>query len=200
MRKLSILILILIGLGGVLLFVLNTKSIDQPVPQVSNQLPFDPKNSTFKIDNRTITLVNGVGESSIPKSESKIITRYFGNEIKHDLDDDERVDSLFLVTQDGGGSGTFYYVVAVLNTAGGYVGSDSYFLGDRIAPQSTNIDEGTTSNNTSRKGVVAINYAIRNPGEPMSTPPSLGKSVWLKLDPTTMQFGEVAQNFEGESN
>jgi len=44
-----------------------------------------------------------------------------------------------------------------------------------------------------------VNYAVRAPGEPMTARPSVGKSVWLKLDPQTMQFGEVVQNFEGES-
>ena len=37
------------------------------------------------------------------------------------------------------------------------------------------------------------------PGEPMTAQPSVGKSVYLKLDPATMQFGIVEPNFEGES-
>jgi heat shock protein HslJ len=31
-------------------------------------------------------------------------------------------------------------------------------------------------------------------------PPSVGKSIWLLLDPETLQFGEVEQNFEGEAD
>jgi hypothetical protein len=61
------------------------------------------------------------------------------------------------------------------------------------------MDEGETSMGTTRKNVVVVNYAVRLPGEPFTAEPSLGKSVWLKLDPTTMQFGEVEQNFEGET-
>jgi heat shock protein HslJ len=38
------------------------------------------------------------------------------------------------------------------------------------------------------------------PGEPMTALPSVGKSIWLKLDPLTMQFGEVVQGFEGEAD
>jgi hypothetical protein len=167
----------------------------------SNSLPiqsrvFDARNSTFKVENAPVTLVNGVAEielASIPGK--KITTRYFGNELKHDLDNDGREDTVFLVTQTGGGDETFFYVVAVLDTVNGYKGSDSYPLGDRIAPQSMNIDEGTTTKGTLRDNVIVVNYAIRNLTS--SAQPSMGKSVWLKLDPATMQLGEVEQNFEG---
>lgn len=150
----------------------------------------DARNSSFKVENVPVTLVDGI-------EKKEVTTRYFGNEIKHDLDNDGREDVVFIITQDGGGSGTFFYVVAVLNTAQGYIGSDSYPLGDRISPQSMNIDEGTTTIGTMRDNVVVVNYAVRKPSEPMTTPPSVGKSVWLKLDPKTMQFGEVEQDFEG---
>jgi hypothetical protein len=105
----------------------------------------------------------------------------------------------FLLTYEPGGSGTFFYVAAALNTPDGYAGSEAFLLGDRIAPQSTNIDEGLTARGTYRQNVIVVNYADRLPGEPFTTSPSIGKSVWLKLDPDTMRFGEVAQNFEGEA-
>lgn len=156
----------------------------------SNHSTFDARNSSFKVENVPVTLVDGI-------EKKEVTTRYFGNEIKHDLNNDGREDVVFIVTQDGGGSGTFFYVVAVLNTTQGYIGSDSYPLGDRISPQSMNIDEGTTTIGTMRDNVIVVNYAVRKPSAPMTTPPSVGKSVWLKLDPTTLQFGEVEQNFEG---
>ena len=106
---------------------------------------------------------------------------------------------MFILTQERGGSGQFFYAIAALNTPTGYTGSTGYFLGDRIAPQSTNIDEGRTTQGTIRSNVVVVNVATRMPNEPMTAIPSVGKSVWIKLDPSTMQFGEVAQNFEGES-
>lgn len=160
----------------------------------------DHKNASYVIEGQSVSLINGVSEvESAPGSASKTITRYFGNEIRHDLDDDGREDVVFLITQERGGSGQFFYVVAALNTLAGYVGSDAFFLGDRIAPQSTNLDEGTTSQGTARKNVIVVNYATRAPGEAMTTAPSVGKSVWIKLDPATMRIGEVVQNFEGES-
>lgn len=165
-----------------------------------NSTNFDARNATFKVENTPVTLVDGVAEvalASIPGA--KITTRYFGHELKHDLDNDGREDLVFLVTQTGGGSGTFFYVVAVLDTVNGHVGSDSYFLGDRIAPQSVNLDEGVTVRETLRDNVIVVNYAVRKPDEPMTVAPSVGESVWLKLDPVTLKFGEVAQDFEGES-
>jgi hypothetical protein len=123
-----------------------------------------------------------------------ITTKYFGNEVNADLNGDGREDVAFILTQDGGGSGTFYYAVAALNTPEGYVGSDGYLLGDRVAPQATNM-----SQNPNQKYVVVFNYAERAPGEPMTARPSMGKSVYLKLDTQTMQWGIVVPNFEGES-
>lgn len=156
----------------------------------------DPKNAEYIIEGQRVKLENGIAETeAAPGSASKIITRYFGNELKTDLNGDGREDIAFILTQERGGSGTFFYAVAVLNTDLGYVGSDGYLLGDRIAPQSTNI-----SQNPRHKYVVVFNYADRSYGEPMTAQPSIGKSVYLKLDPRTMQWGIVVPDFEGESS
>ncbi len=156
--------------------------------------------ATYMIDNQKVTLDHGKSEVSITNSSSKIITRYFGNAVQADFDKDGRTDDAFIITQETGGSGTFFYFVARLNKINGPVGSDAFFIGDRIAPQTTEINNGKTSNGTNRENVIVVNYADRNANEPMSTKPSVGKSIWLKLDTKTMKFGEVAPNFEGESN
>lgn len=121
-------------------------------------------------------------------------TQYFGNELKTDLNGDGREDVVFLITRQPGGTGTFYYAVAALNTEEGYIGSDGYLLGDRIAPQTTEV-----SRNPQHKNVIVVNYADRAPNEPMTAQPSQGKSVYLKLDPELMQWGVVLPDFEGES-
>lgn len=189
-------VIILIGVG---LYFISTKNNGQAIPSSDisvNQLVSSAKNATYKINGLPITLKNGVSEvPTVPGSASKIITRYFGNEVIHDFNGDGREDIAFLLTQENGGSGTFYYVVAALSTVNGYVGSQGLLLGDRIAPQTTEI-----SSNPNQKDVIVVNYAERKPGEPMTAEPSVGKSIWLKLDPVTMQFGEVAQNFEGEAD
>jgi len=155
----------------------------------------DYKNAEYMIDGKSVKLENGYAETEVVSgSASKIITRYFGNELKTDLNGDGREDVAFLVTQETGGSGAFFYVVGALNTENGYIGSDGYLLGDRIAPQNINV-----SQNPNHKYVIVANYADRAPGEPMTTQPSMGKSAYLKLDVKTMQWGIVVPDFEGES-
>jgi hypothetical protein len=139
--------------------------------------------------------VNGFAETlAAPDSASKVITRYFGNEAYEDLNGDGREDVVFLLSQNTGGSGTFFYAVGAIITDDGYVGTDGYLLGDRIAPQTIN-----PSPNPRHKDVVVVNYADRAPGEPMSAQPSVGKSAYLKLDSSRMQWGIVEPDFEGES-
>jgi len=155
----------------------------------------DFKDAEYRIDGSAVQLKDGVAEvEAAPGSASKITTRYFGNEFATDLDNDGREDIVFLVTQETGGSGTFYYVVAALNTERGYVGSDGYLLGDRIAPQTIG-----ASPNPRHKNVIVANYADRMTDEPMTAQPSVGKSAYLKLDTTSMMWGIVEPDFEGES-
>ena len=157
----------------------------------SAPLMADYKNATYMIEGQPVTLTNGRAESAAaPGSSAKVVTQYFGNEATGDLNGDGMPDVAFILTRTTGGSGTFYYVTAAIKTDSGYRGTDAVLLGDRIAPQSTEI----------RDGKVIANYVDRNPGEPMTARPSLGKSLYLKLDPATLQFGIVVQNFEGESD
>jgi heat shock protein HslJ len=117
--------------------------------------------------------------------------RYFGHELRKDLDGDGREDVAFVVTGSPGGSGTFFYLVAALDRGGELVGSDGVLLGDRVAPQETTSGPGRS---------VIVTYAERRAGEPMTAAPSVARSRRLLLDPTTLRFGEVAQDFEGEAD
>ncbi len=155
----------------------------------------DCKNTEYMINGRTVRLINGVSEvESAPGSASRTVTRYFGNELKTDLNDDGREDVVFILTQETGGSGTFFYAVAALNSEQGCLGSDGFFLGDRIAPENIEL-----SKNPRHKNVIVVNYADRAPGEPMTAAPSVGKSAYLKLDVESRQWGIVQADFEGES-
>lgn len=118
-------------------------------------------------------------------------TKYFGNEAKKDLDGDGDEDVAFLFTRNTGGSGTFYYFAGALNTDAGYVGTDAVFLGDRVAPQTTESGPGRS---------VTVNFADRKAGEPMTVRPSEGKSKRFVLDAKTFSWGEVMINFEGEAD
>lgn len=166
------------------LFSIILSACSPSIPTVSPEIPTnipttltgnDLKNGTYVIEGQPITLVDGIAETDLVGSASKQVTRYFGNEVTLDLNQDGLLDSVFLLTQDNGGSGTFYYVVAALQTENGYVGTNAIFIGDRIAPQSTNIDPNN-------KAQVIVNYADRNAGEPMSAVPTIGISKTFKLE------------------
>jgi len=166
-------------------YIYNEKQGDQ-------KIALNPREATYVINSQVIELTNGLSEiEATPGSASKIVTRYFGNEAEYDFDGDGRLDTVFLLTQETGGSGVFYYVAVALNKESGYIGSQGLLLGDRIAPQTTEMGTGK---------IVIVNYADRKPGESFDVSPSVGKSIWLILDPETLQFGEVAQNFEGEAD
>lgn len=134
------------------------------------------KNGTYFIDNQPITLVNGVSETELaPESTAKQVTSFFGNQVEVDLNADGLLDAAFLLQQSNGGSGVFYYVVAAIKTPDGYSGTNAVFIGDRIAPQSTNIDP----NNPSQ---FIVNYADRNADEPMSSTPTIAVSKTFKYE------------------
>lgn len=170
-------LLVLIVLAG-LYFTLPEKSSKKeqlPPPEdvsLSSVSALDTKNISFEIEGVLITLKKGEAETeTAPGSASKTVTRYFGNEAAGDLNGDGREDTAFLVTQTGGGSGLFYYAVAVLKTTDGYKTTNAFLIGDRIAPQSTNISGAK----------LLVNYAERKPSEPMSAQPSVGVTKVLSV-------------------
>jgi hypothetical protein len=167
MKKILILAAILaIGAG---LYWATSK----PEEEVVVETVFDGKNSTFSVNGKEVALVNGVSEvAAAPGSASKVVTTYFGNEAYGDLNGDGKLDKVFLVTQTGGGSGLFYYAVVALKTDDGYKTTNAFLLGDRISPQSTNINTGE----------IQINYAERKPGQPMTATPTVGVVKLLKVN------------------
>ena len=67
------------------------------------------KDIAYTIAGERILLLDGVAETeSAPGSASKITTRYFGNVAEGDLNGDGISDIAFLITQETGGSGTYF--------------------------------------------------------------------------------------------
>ncbi len=142
----------------------------------SAQAAFDAKNATFTLDGQAVSLKDGVSSvPSAPGSASSTTTRYVGPEGRGDLNSDGQDDVAFIVTQDGGGSGLFYYAVAALKTADGYKTTNGFLIGDRIAPQSIVIPPNSNE--------LQVNFADRKPGEPMSAPPSAKSVLRLQVTP-----------------
>lgn len=137
----------------------------------------DYKNGTYSIEGVPVTLVNGIAETpAAPGSASEIVTKYFGDESVGDLNGDDHPDVAFILTQDSGGSGTFYYVVVALSTTNGYIGTNAVLLGDRIAPQTTQI----------KNEALVVNYADRAPADAMTVTPYIGMTQYLRVQGTDL--------------
>jgi heat shock protein HslJ len=147
--------------------VILLRSAATPTPAAS------PLDASYEIEGQWVTLVNGYAETAAaPDSAATVITQYFGNDATGDVDGTGTTDEAFLLTQTRGGSGVFYYVVVALNTLQGYVGTNGVLLGDRVAPQTTVVQDGE----------IIVNYADRQPGDPLTTPPSVGITKVLHME------------------
>lgn len=114
----------------------------------------------------------------------------FGEPVLGDLDADGDEDQALYVVEQPGGSGSFYYAVLAINNNQEYKLTEKMFLGDRIAPQNIQIIDGRA----------VYNFAERKATDPMTTPPSMAKSVWVHYDKNTNEIGEWVKDFEGEAN
>ena len=165
-----LIIIVLVVWGSYLIYQSTTEQ--SHINFVEQKPTVDARNVTYIIEGEEITLVNGRAEKEVlPGSASKIITQYFGNEVKADFNVDGMDDVAFLLTQDSGGTGTFYYLAVALWTENGYKGTNAIFLGDRIAPQTTEF----------KNGEIIVNYADRKAGESMVVIPSVGISKYFKV-------------------
>ncbi|MEK7635404.1 MAG: hypothetical protein AAB446_03180 [Patescibacteria group bacterium] len=196
MRKIQIILLslIVIGLGLLTTQKYWTEPFANFVLQNNGEGVYiptnDPLNITFTISGKNYTLVDGKYEKEIASSTSKEIIMVFGQPIYGDFNNDGLFDVAMLITQNSGGSGTFFYVVEAIDNNGTFKGTNAMLLGDRIAPQNINVIDGRA----------VVNFAERKPAEPFTTPPSIGKSVYVQYDKNTGEIGEWVKDFEGESD
>lgn len=130
-------------------------------PKATDGAATDPRNAAYGMDGKTVAFRNGNADGA----------SMFGIPTEGDLDDDGDRDAVVIFTTDGGGSGTFFYVAAALRGDGGYFGTDAVLVGDRIAPDTTSVQDGT----------VAFNYATRHPWEPFTAQTSVGKTKRLRV-------------------
>lgn len=181
MKKILVIVTGAILVLVALFFALNAYIYNE---KQGDGLPKEFEDVLFSISGEPVSLVDGEGKVSTTLGGGGLSTvRYFGNELAHDVDGDGKEDTVFLITQETADGSVFFYLVAALWGDEGYVGSKAVLLGESIAPQTTEKGEGRS---------VIVNYA--EPGQP-----SVGKSMHLLLDPATLEFGELVQDFEGES-
>jgi len=167
-KKIILIVIVIVIIGGLGYWIYqSTKKIQPPAPTPENKVTFDPLNAIYKIEGEDFTLINGNSEKEIaPGSATKIEVMSWGEPAIGDLNTDGTDDASLFLTYSGGGSGTFYYVVAALkdHKTNKAIGTNAILLGDRIAPENISIE----------KDVIVINYATRKKDESMATPPSFG--------------------------
>jgi heat shock protein HslJ len=166
-------------------FLRKNDMAESPEVVSSEKLLRDPKNIEYRIDDEVFVLTNGKFEQQISQdSTNRVLVQLFGEPIFGDLDDDGDMDAAAILTYSGGGSGTFYYGTFAMLTDGVYTSTNTLFLGDRIAPQNIDIQDGRA----------VFNYAERLLDEPMTTSPSQAKSFWVKYNPETYKIEEWVKN------
>ncbi len=163
----------------------SSKKINQPIA-INQDTLADYKNITYTLDGQSVTFVNGLAETELVKDSGiKNIFKYYGNEVKHDFNGDGLEDIAFIISNETGGTGTFFFLVVALNTPNGYFGSNGYFIGDRIIPLYTELGEGYS---------IIVNYLDRGADEPFSAEPAIKKSIKLLLNTNSMELNEVIKN------
>ena len=118
-------------------------------------------NLTDILGGRSDQVYSSTDKTSFSTSTSAV-TKVFGRSVYGDIG--AGADTMVsFVTQDSGGSGTFFYAVAFVKNNDQYTNTNSVFLGDRIAPQGLSISNGHAE----------FNYCDRRPEEPFTTAPSV---------------------------
>lgn len=169
---------IIIVIIGLVYFKLTKSDRDN---NISNPSPFDVLNMPYVVGGGTFTLQNGKAEKAYSSdSVTKNTLSIFGEPLYADLDNDGDEDAALWLVNNSGGSGTFYYAVLVINNGNTSFTTNALLLGDRIAPQTLELDNGHA----------LFNYAERKVGEPMTAQPSMGKSFWINYN---LQTGDISE-------
>jgi len=127
----------------------------------------DPTNATFQLDLDTVTLANGRAERpAAPGSASKVTTTLTDQRVAADLDGDGRPDTAVILVRETGGTGSFHYLVVLLNRPGGVKATPGVLLGDRIKVNALRSDGKT----------LIVDMLDRAQGEPLTAAATVNSS------------------------
>jgi hypothetical protein len=99
-------------------------------------------------------------EKAAPGSAIEIVITLADPYALGDLDGDGVVDAAVILIVESGGSGTFYYLCAVLNEDGAPLNEATLFLGDRVKIKDLSI----------RDGRIELDMLVHGRGDPMAKP------------------------------
>ena len=143
---------------------------DDPNPRPAPRNRLDAANASYSIDGTTVTLVSGsADEPAASGSSSRTVTAITGSTGTGDLDGDGKPDLAVVITRSLGGSGTFYYVAALVMSDNSP--RTALLLGDRIS----------VSQVSTKVGAVTVTYLTRPEGAPFTAAPSVPASKTFSL-------------------
>jgi len=188
-------ILIVLGLVAVLYRAIFAPATAPPnATSLIPPLPQSPLDATYRIDDREVTLTNGVSQTpAAPGSATLTEVRIWGEPVIGDIDGDGLDDAAFILTEESGGSGTFFYITAAIaQNDGGYLGLNAVFLGDRVAMKDISIADE----------IIVVNYAERTLEQSFAEAPSEAVTARITLVGYELRrhdgVGEGAQILSGE--
>lgn len=133
----------------------------------------DAMNCTYAIDGRPIVLKNGEAKEEAAQGSAILeTTRILDATTTGDLNRDGLRGIVVLLVQNAGGSGSFYYVAAVLGVKDGYRATNALLIGDRVMPQATEVHDGT----------IVVNYKERYPWESFAVLPSVSRTRYFLVE------------------
>lgn len=152
----------------------TSSTVPSSVPELSVDIL---RNATYYAPyyGRTVKLVNGSyseGSGATAYSVQMLTVFAYG-----DINGDKKVDAAVILAENGGGSGTFESVVAVINQGGSPHQISQIQLGDRVLVNSANIS----------LGVIHLKLIVHGPSDPLCCPSQaeeqsfwlLGNNLWL---------------------
>ena len=150
----------------------NQTDSSQPVAQAAQ----DPANAGYYIDGILYTLVNG--ELEQPIEESTAVNKFKLLEFKAtgDLNKDGADDVAVVLTNDAGGTGTFYYLS--IFTSGTPVVENTYNFGDRVVVKDLTFTDGKFQ----------VTYLDRSPDQDMASEPSFEITTIAEMDEENSSF------------
>lgn len=145
----------------------------------TSQLDLPPVTQSLAVEigKQSFTLLNGIAEkATAPGSAATDVVRAVGDPVVGgDITGDGKPEAALLLTDDPGGSGTFYYAVLALSGTDSWRATNVVALGDRIEPQGIYFADGH----------FVYRFLERRPGEPLSEPPSVPRTVVIGFDRST---------------
>lgn len=129
----------------------------------------DPKNSTYTIEDRQITLINGESNSGSNTTSLDYYDAILENITQTaDVDGDGVPETLVVISYNGGGSGVFSYLAVV---KAGLESMPTLFIGDRLIIQNIKVVDG----------IISVNYLDRAPTDAMAEMPTIPQILRAKL-------------------